>query len=212
MKRIARELWYDLREPGINIWMLPAISAAFVLLSWYTQRLLGDNNTVTPAMLETLIPFLGGYGSLMLMQGLLDTEGGEIQFSYPRSNLYWGLIRQFRFFLVYAALTAAVCGGVAAIMDASFGPLFLLTLFQSFALMAVAFLGISLSRSVSAGLITLLAFVGVQVTLGREFGVFNWLYLLDGRLPSADEISGICARSCVIGVFGWGVGQLQIRP
>lgn len=207
MKRIARELWYDLREPGINIWMLPALSAAFVLLSWYMQRLLGDNNTVTPAMLEMLIPFLGGYGSLMLMQGLLDTEGCEIRFTYPRSNLYWGLIRQLRFFMVYALLIAAVCGGIAIIMDASFWALFLLTLFQSFALMAVAFLGISLSRSVSVGLITLLAFVGIQITLGQEFSVFNWLYFLDGRLPALQEIPGNCMRSLFIGVFGWGVTQ-----
>ena len=211
MKRIMRELLYDLKEPGINIWMLPVLSAAFVLLSWYMQRLLGDNNTVTPAMLEMLIPFLGGYGSLMLMQGLLDTEGCEIQFTYPRSNLYWGLIRQLRFFVVYAVLIAAVCGSIAVIMDISFWSLFFLTLFQSFALVAVAFLGISLSRNVSVGLIALLAFIGIQVTLGREYDIFNWLYILDGRSPSREELVALCIRAFSVGIFGLITGQSWIH-
>ena len=87
MKRILRELRHDLREPGLNITALPVVSILFLLLSCVVQAQLQQNNTVTLGLLEVLIPFLGGYASLMLMQGLLDTEGGDILFTYPRSNL-----------------------------------------------------------------------------------------------------------------------------
>lgn len=212
MKRILRELRHDLKEPGLNILVLPAVSLLFLLLAVVRERL-GAGGTVTLAMLEVLIPFLGGYASLMLMQGVLDTEGGGILFSYPRSNLYWGLIRQLRLFAVQAVHTAIVCLAVAAIVPkASFSELFLLTLAQSFAVMAAAFCSVAATRSVGMGLVILLAFIGIQITLGREYGIFNWLYVLTGNMPDNGTLSAICARSVLIGAAGGFVGQLWVRP
>lgn len=208
VKRILRELRHDLKEPGLNILALPMVSLLFLLLTCAVQ-----NQTVTLAMLEVLIPFLGGYASLMLMQGLLDTEGCDTLFSYPRSNLYWGLIRQLRLFVVQAVHTAIVCLAVAVIVpQASFPELFLLTLAQSFAVMAAAFCGVAVTRSVGMGLVILLAFIGIQITLGREYGFFNWLYVLTGHIPDNGTLSAICARSILIGAAGGFVGQLRVRP
>lgn len=208
VKRILRELRHDLKEPGLNILALPVVSLLFLLLTCAVQ-----NQTVTLAMLEVLIPFLGGYASLMLMQGLLDTEGCDTLFSYPRSNLYWGLIRQLRLFVVQAVHTAIVCLAVAVIVpQASFPELFLLTLAQSFAVMAAAFCGVAVTRSVGMGLVILLAFIGIQITLGREYGVFNWLYVLTGHIPDNGTLVTICARSILIGAAGGFVGQLRVRP
>lgn len=208
VKRILRELRHDLKEPGLNILALPVVSLLFLLLTCAVQ-----NQTVTLAMLEVLIPFLGGYASLMLMQGLLDTEGCDTLFSYPRSNLYWGLIRQLRLFVVQAVHTVIVCLAVAIIVpQASFPELFLLTLAQSFAVMAAAFCGVAVTRSVGMGLVILLAFIGIQITLGREYAVFNWLYVLTGHIPDNGILSAICARSILIGAAGGFVGQLRVRP
>lgn len=213
VKRILRELRHDLKEPGLNILALPIVSLLFLPLTCAVQDRLGDNNRVTPAILEVLIPFLGGYASLMLMQGLLDTEGCDTLFSYPRSNLYWGLIRQLRLFLVQAVHTVIVCLAVAIIVpQTSFPELFLLTLAQSFAVMAAAFCGVAVTRSVGMGLVILLAFIGIQITLGREYAVFNWLYVLTGHIPDNGTLVTICARSILIGAAGGFVGQLRVRP
>lgn len=208
VKRILRELRHDLKEPGLNILALPIVSLLFLLLTCVVQ-----DQTVTLAMLEVLIPFLGGYASLMLMQGLLDTEGCDTLFSYPRSNLYWGLIRQLRLFVVQAVHTVIVCLAVAIIVpQTSFPELFLLTLAQSFAVMAAAFCGVAVTRSVGMGLVILLAFIGIQITLGREYAVFNWLYVLTGHIPDNGTLVTICARSILIGAAGGFVGQLRVRP
>lgn len=208
VKRILRELRHDLKEPGLNILALPVVSLLFLLLAYVVQ-----DREVTLAMLEVLIPFLGGYASLMLMQGLLDTEGCDTLFSYPRSNLYWGLIRQLRLFAVQAVHTVIVCLAVTVIVpSSSFPKLFWLTLAQSFAVMAAAFCGVAATRSVGMGLVILLAFIGIQITLGREYGVFNWLYVLTGNMPDNGTLSAICARSVLIGAAGGFVGQLRVRP
>jgi hypothetical protein len=215
MKRMLREAAYDLKEPGIHIWIIPVISFVFLLFTFYVQQSLdiaGRQNVLTIPLLEVLMPSIGGYGALMLMQGLLDTEGGELGFTYSRTNLYWGLIRQFRFFVIFGLLIALVCGAVAVIMRTEFVPIFLLILIQSFAVMAVSFLGITLGKKVSIGLIVLVTFVGIQLTLGWEFEVFNRIYLLEGSLPSAEKLSRVGFNSLVIGIFGWGIGQVWLHP
>ena len=133
MRRWTKELLFDLREPGINIWILPIISAVFVVGTCLLQVELGNNNTMTLAMLEIVIPFMGGYASIMIMQGLLDTEGCEILFTYPRSYLYWGILRESRLFVVQAIHVAIISRCLSEIMQISFWEIFALTLFQSFA-------------------------------------------------------------------------------
>lgn len=212
MKRWTKELLFDLREPGINIWILPIISVIFVAGSSLLQMVLGNNNTMTLAALEICIPAMGGYASVMIMQGLLDTDGGEILYTYPRSYLYWGILRQSRLFVVQTVHVAVVCGCLSQIMQISFLEVFGLTLFQSFAVMAVSFFGVSASRKVSIGLIALIAFVGIQITLGRELNLLNWIFVLSGRMPSQAILAGICVKSICIGIFGWSVGQMWIHP
>ena len=126
MKRWLRELSFDLREPGIKIWIIPLISSFFVIGSWLIQSLLGVDNTVTLSVMEIMIPFVGRYASIMIMQGLLDTEGCEILYTYDRPYLYWGLLRQFRLLMVQIGHTILVCGCIAVIMGESFVTLLVL--------------------------------------------------------------------------------------
>ena len=215
MRRFIREFAYDLKEPGIHMVMIPMAALAFIVTMIIVQKALdaaGATNAVALPLLEILIPSLGGYGAIMLMQGLLDTEGGELAFTYPRTYLYWGLIRQFRFFILYASLITAVCIAVSSIMRIKFAPVFFLTLSQSFAVMAVSFLGVALSKKVSVGLIVLVAFVAIQFTIGWEFEAFNRIYVLSGSTPSNEELNSILYNSLIIGVFGWGLGQVWVRP
>ena len=215
MKRFFRELVYDIKEPGIHIRIIPLVALAFIMMTYIVQKTLdskGIQNVLTLPLLEVLIPSMGGYGALMLMQGLLDTEGGELAFTYPRTYIYWGVIRQLRCFILYAFLIAVVCISVASIMHIDFAPIFYLTLAQSFAVMAVSFLGITSSKKVSIGLIVLVAFVGIQVTLGWEFEIFNRIYVISGTVPSNEQLGSITFNSLLIGVFGWWIGQVWLRP
>lgn len=215
MKKFLRELSYDLREPGIHIWMIPWVAALFLAVSYLVQKTLdvsGHTNTITLSSMEIIIPAIGGYGAMMLMQGLLDVEGGEIAFTYRRSNLYWGLLRQLRFFSLFAVMTAVVCVTVSKIMRISFSSVFPITIAQCFAVMGISFLGITMSRQTSIGLIVLVAFVGVQLTLGREFPMFNFIYRFEGTVPTVEETGYIIYRCLIIGIFAWGVGQVWVRP
>lgn len=215
MRRFFRELKFDLCEPGIHMWLIPLFAFIFVIMTYIVQHNLdamGQYNLITLPLFEILIPSLGGYGSIMLMQGLLDTEGGDIYFTYPRTYLYWGLLRQFRFLILYALLIAAVCISIASIMGIDFAQIFYLAVAQSFAVMAVSFLGVTFTKKVSIGLICLMAFVGIQITLGKEFGVFNLIYIMTGLVPSHEQLMGILFNSLVIGIFGWGIGQVWLRP
>jgi hypothetical protein len=212
MKRVFREVVYDLKEAGIHIWMIPLISLAFIIMTYFVQKSLdiaGEQNMMTLPMLEALIPSLGGYGALMLMQGLLDTEGGDLAFTYPRTRLYWGLIRQLRFFVLYVLLVAVVCKSVTGIMQIDFTATFSLTVAQSFAVMAISFLGVTLGKRVSIGLIVMVAFVGIQIMIGREYEFLNWIYIIDG---SREQFSSPEFNSLLIGIFGWGIGQVWVRP
>ncbi|MEA4831219.1 MAG: hypothetical protein VB118_01215 [Oscillospiraceae bacterium] len=211
MRRIYRETAYDLKEPGVHIWIIPLTALAFIVLTYFLQKNM-NIDVLTLSLLEVLIPSLGGYGTIMLMQGLLDTEGGELGFAYPRSYLYWGLIRQFRFFILHSILTAAVCEALALILHVDFLSLFYLTVIQSFAVMAVSFLGVIAGKKVSIGLIVLIAFIGIQLTLGREYNIFNRIYIINGAIPSHEQLNSVLYNSLFIGVFGWGIGQVWLRP
>lgn len=212
MKRWFRELSFDLREPGINIWSMPIFSAFFIVGSILIQSELGVNNTVTLSVMEIMIPFMGGYASIMIMQGLLDTEGCEILYTYDRSYLYWGILRQLRLFLVQIVHSATVCGCIAVIMKESFVMLLILTIVQSFAVMSISFFGMAISKKVSVAIIILIAFVGIQITLGREMSFVNWIYVLSGSVPDNGMLISICVRSIFIGIFGFVIGQMWIRP
>lgn len=215
MRRFFRELAYDLLEPGIHIRIIPCVAFVFVLLSFFVQRNLnttGRLNTVTLRLLEMVIPFLGGYGTIMLMQGILDTEGGEIVFTYNRTNLYWGLFREMRFLAVFIMLVTGVCEAIAAIMKIDVMAFLPLTIFQCFAVMGISFLGVAASRQTAVGLIVLVGFVGIQLTLGKEYNVLNFIYLLDGYVPDEVQASHLIFQSLIFGCFGWGLGQVWLRP
>jgi len=215
VKRVVWEVALDLKEAGFHMLMIPLVALVFLAMTYFVQTNLdiaGKQNVLTLPMLEALIPSLGGYGTLMLMQGLLDIEGGELAFTYPRTRLYWGLIRQSRFFILYVLLIAVVCKSVTGMMQINFAPIFTLTLAQSFTVMAVSFFGVTVARKVSIGLIILVAFVGIQIMIGRDWGFLNWIYAIDGMGPTQAQLSTILYNSLVIGVFGWGLGQVWLRP
>ena len=85
-------------------------------------------------------------------------------------------------------------------------------MFQSFAVVGVAFGSIAFSRKVSVGLVLLLSFVLVQVTVGREFGFLNFLYILTGDIPELHQIAKISFRGAAIGFVTLFIGQLWIHP
>lgn len=39
MNKFFRELSFDLREPGIHIWMIPVIATLFLILSYAIERM-----------------------------------------------------------------------------------------------------------------------------------------------------------------------------
>ena len=217
IKRIYRELIYDLKEPGINIWMIPMVALTFIIMTFLVQKALdfaGKENVLTLPMLGALIPTLGGYGALMLMQGLFETEGGEIAFSYPRTRLYWGLIRQLRFFILHGLWVIVICLFVCSILHSPASSIIRLTLAQCFAVMGVAFLGTTVSKKAGIGLVVMVAFVGIQLVMGQYMANLNWIYDL-GRgslLPASMQPVTKELNALVIGVFSWGLGQVWLRP
>ena len=212
MKKNCIEFYYDLREAGMNIFAIPVILAFYVCGAFLFHRSLSENDYITMALLELIVPFSCGYAAIMLMQGVLDTDGCEIVFTYPRTAFYWGVYRQLRFFLAFSVLIILVCWCVGKIMRVSFLCLTVLTLLQSIAVMAISFLGITLAKSVGVGIVILLAFIGVQITLGREFTIFNWLFILDGRFPTETQIFTIGIRSFVITICSFPLGHLWTEP
>lgn len=217
IRRIYREWVYDLKEPGIHMWMIPLVSLAFVVMTFFVQKALdisGRPNFLTFPMLEALVPSLGGYGALMLMQGLFDTEGGELAFIYPRTRLYWGVIRQLRFFILYALWVFIICTLVSVITHNPANSPFGLILAQSFAVMGVVFLGTTASKKVGIGLIVLVAFVGIQLVMGQFNSSMNWIYDMGqgSILPADMQPASPMVNAMLIGVFGWGLGQVWLRP
>lgn len=154
MRRILREISYDLREPGTHMLAIPVIALLFVLLTLFVQArfsAMERQNTFTLFALELLFPFLGGYAAIALMRGIFDAEGGETLFTYGKSFFYWGWIRQMRFFALYAILVAAVSVCTAAILHGSIMDIFTVTLAQCFAVMGVAFFGVCVSKRTDGG-------------------------------------------------------------
>jgi hypothetical protein len=150
----------------------------------------------------------------MLMQSLFDTEGGELAFTWPRTRLYWGLIRQMRFFLLYALWVAVVCLLVCVIVRSPFLSAFRLTLAQCFAVMGVAFFGTTASKKEGIGLIIMVAFVGIQLVMGGYVMGLNWIYDL-GRgsiLPVSAQSGSLELNALIIGIFSWFMGQIWLRP
>lgn len=215
MKRLIREMLHDITEARTHIWIVLLAMIGFVVQTFILQMIVDDMskiNLITLQLLEIIIPSLGGYAALMLMQGLLDTEGGEIAFSYSRSYLYWGCIRQLRFFMLFSIAVSAVCYFVTRIMRIDYEPILWMTLAQCFAVMGISFLAISMTKKVSVALVVLFAFVSIQILIGREFERLNLIYLVNGAAPSFDGISLVTSNSILIGICGWWIGQLWLRP
>jgi hypothetical protein len=97
-------------------------------------------------------------------------------------------------------------------MRIDFTPIYILTLAQSFTVMAVSFLGVTFTKRVSIGLIVLVAFVGIQIMIGRDWQFLNWIFVINGTGPLPGQLSTILYNALIIGVFGWGVGQVRLRP
>lgn len=215
MRRILREISYDLREPGTHMLAIPVIALLFVLLTLFVQArfsAMERQNTFTLFALELLFPFLGGYAAIALMRGIFDAKGGETLFTYGKSFFYWGWIRQMRFFALYAILVAAVSVCTAAILHGSIMDIFTVTLAQCFAVMGVAFFGVCVSKRTDGGLIVLAAFVGIQLILGREYPVLNWIYNFSGYAVNPMQKSNILSACALIGLASWSLGQLWVRP
>lgn len=208
MNKNFRELLYDLRETGFNAFGLPLILVLYICSAFFIHRSLAGNDYITLALLELIVPFSCGYVAIMLMQGIYDTDGCEIVFSYPRSTFYWGVYRQLRFFLAFSIIIVLVCCCISKIMCVSFCYIAILTLLQSIAVVAISFLGITLAKSAGVGIVILLSFVGIQITLGREFQIFNLLFVLDGEVPTKNQIITIGIRSIVMTAISFPLAYL----
>ena len=62
------------------------------------------------------------------------------------------------------------------------------------------------------GLIVLAAFVGIQLILGREYPVLNWIYNFSGYAVNPMQKSNILSACALIGLASWSLGQLWVRP
>ncbi len=211
--RILRETIYDYKEMGFNAVIL--FIGPLVYLAAFVIAVVSFKSGISDAMLnifEIVMPLIGGYGAVMLMQELLDTEGGEILFTYHHTSLYWGVIRQFRFYVIYQAINALVIVAMSAIDELDFGKVFLLNTAQCFAVMGMAFLGVAVTKKVAIGTVVVIAFTGIQITLGQEFPVFNLIYIFCGSAGSQLSLSNAVFNSIILGLFGYGFGQTWIKP
>lgn len=213
--RAFRELFYDLKEMGINFAVVMsgcAVSLFLLILLYYTIGTSERLNITALPLIQLLIPASGGYGAVILMQGILDTDGGEIYFTYPHPYIYWGVLRQLRFLIFFSIIVFLFTLPMSYFMCIEIQNLPIMILPQSVAVMAVSFLGIAISRKVSIGLIFLLAFVGIQITLGQEYEAFNLIFVPFGSSLESADYGKIIINSIAIGILGFGVGQTFIKP
>lgn len=215
IRKTFREIKYDLKEMGLNLVSVIAILVSLVFLSVVLKNKIINQYymiTIINSLYEFLIPTLGGYCSVILMQGLYDSEGGDLLFTYSKSYFYWGIIRQLRFFIIYIILIVAVFFSTSIFISEMQSGVLVLLIFQSFAVMGFSFLGTTLSKKVSVGLIFLVVFVGVQLMIGREFAVFNWIYKLDGNIrPSRFDVGALIFNSIIIGSISFLLGNIWIK-
>lgn len=204
---------YDLKNMGIHFWFVvtsfPAAALIFLILKSAISSPI-QMQSIAFQLVQLIVPTVAGYGAVMLMQSVFDTEGCELCFSYPRTKFYWGIWRQFRYYVVIAILIFCLSVFMSEQLGFGLGNIFLLLLLQSFAVMAVSFLGITITKKVSFGLIFLLGFAGIQITLGREYDLFNFIYIFDmsgiaNGLPARESFNAL-----IIGIFGYAFGQTWI--
>jgi len=215
MRRFFRELLYDIREMGIHFWAAVSGCLIIVPVLLLLRIYIGSQEQLLVTMLpvmQLLISLSYGYIAVLIMQGLLDTEGGELGFSFSRSYLYWGIIRELRITAVMLIVTVAVCIPCSLYMAINCIHLAAMLSLQGIAAQGVAFLGVAVSRKVSVGLIILIAFIGIQATLGQEYEIFNLIYLPFQLFPDDMHINRIIFNSAVTGICGLGLGQTWIRP
>ena len=211
--RILRETIYDYKAMGLHAVII--FIGPFVYLAAFVIAVLISQTGMQAVMLnifEIVIPMVGGYGAVMLMQELLDVDGGEILLTYHHNTIYWGIIRQLKFYVIYQMVGALVIFLMSVVSSLDFESVFLLNASQCFAVMGIAFLGVAATRKVAIGLVVLIAFVGIQITLGQEFPVFNLIYLFTGAADSRLGLSNIVFNSTISGLFGYSLGQTWIKP
>jgi len=215
MRRVIKEIYFDLKNMGWHFAGILSICLFVIVGSIILKcRIIYPDQyiiTVLP-LVQILISAAAGYGSVMLMQSLLDTEGGEMCFTFPRSNLYWGIVRQIRYFVIILPVIICVCIPISLFMKIKFGILLAIITFQSVAVMAVSFIGVSISRKVSIGLVFLIAFIGIQITLGQEYEVFNFIYIPFGKTVETFGTSKIIFNAIIISIVGFIWGQTFIHP
>ncbi len=203
---------YDLKNMGIHFWFVvtsfPTVALIFLILKSAISSPI-QMQSIAFQLVQLIVPTVAGYGAVMLMQSVFDTEGCELCFSYPRTKFYWGIWRQFRYYVVIAILIFCLSVVMLRLLDFRFGYFSPLLLIQSFAVMSVSFLGTTITKKVSFGLIFLLGFVGIQITLGREYEIFNFIYVFD-----LVDMSGLPGResfnSLAIGLFSYAFAQTWV--
>ena len=213
--KIFREIKYDLKEMGLNLVSVIAILASLVFLSVILKNKITNQYymiAIINSLYEFIIPTLGGYCSVILMQGLYDSEGGDLLFTYSRSYFYWGILRQLRFFIIYIILIVAVFYSTSIFISEMQSGLLVLLILQSFAVMGFSFMGTTISKKVSVGLIFLVIFVGIQIMVGREFVFLNWIYKLEGNIrPSRFNDGALTINSAIIGSISFLLGNIWIK-
>jgi len=141
----------------------------------------GEENSITVPMMNLFLPLLGALWGIFALQDVLEEAGGELYLTYHRSRKYWGIIRQGRFFLLYAAVAAVLCLVIGAIVGYSFFPLhFLFYLCQGYFLMGMGFCVMTVTGHANDALTALGLYVCAAILFsGAE--MVDWLYLI-GKL------------------------------
>ena len=218
--RIGQELKYDIKSLGFNFWLPPLISLVFVIITYPVAAVCLQNgwpNEHTLPLLEMYLPVMGALWGIFSLQDMLEETGGEIYFSYRRTRLYWGVWRQLRFFLFYAALAALVCLAVGPMIGQSLLPhQYLLYLCQGFFLMGLGFLGMAFFGKAGDALILVALYVCAHILFGQDGATWSQhttIYLGNLNMTATTwlEITPLMIRAAALGAVCFIAGHIRLR-
>ena len=157
------------------------MAAAMVLVTIPVQAEFirrGEENSITLPMMNLFLPLLGALWGVFSLQDVLEEAGGEIYLTYHRSRKYWGLMRQARFFILYAAVALILCGIIGGIIGYRFSVMHILFyLCQGYFVMSLGFLVMTVTGHANDALTALGLYVCAAILFADQWKV-TWLLLL----------------------------------
>ena len=216
-ERLGQEIKYDIKSLGFNFWVPPLVTVIFIIITIPVTVMCRRNNwanVYTMPLRELYLPLMGALWGIFSLQDMLEEAGGEIYFSYHRKRIYWGIWRQLRFFVLYAALAAVACLAVGLLMGQNFFPAqYLLYVCQGFLLMGLGFLGMTLFGKAGDALIVLALYVCAHIMFGQSgWTGYTTVYLGNEELPAGSfaQAGILMIRAVVLGAACFIGGHIRM--